>query len=120
MCLISKRRFPQKAKEDIVCFKVLKRGHMVGTTWMTPFRYIPVETNKLLIAKECKTFSIHYPYNKGKGYIHAYAFKQFVRTNSYYERVFKAIIPKGTKYHISRDGTEICAKKMFITNECSY
>ena len=31
--------------------------------------------------------------------------------------VYKAIIPKGTKYHISTDGREICARKMIITEK---
>lgn len=118
MCLVSKWCFPRKAKKDIVCFKVLKKSPFYLSEWCTPFRSTPVTLNNWIIADKCKTFSILFPHNKGAGYVHAYTDKRFVwKENAYAERVFVAIIPKGTKYHISRYGKEICAEKMFITNE---
>lgn len=120
MCLVSKWRFPRKAKKDIVCFKVLKKSRFfLKNEWCTPFRLTHVTLNDWIIAKKCRTFSILNPYDKGPGYVHAYADKKFVwKKNSYEEKVFVALIPKGTKYHISKCGKEICAEKMFITNEC--
>ena len=119
MCLISKWRFPRKAKKDIVCFKVLKKSHFFLNEWCTPFTWDHVSLNDWIIAKKCKTFSILDPYNKGAGYVHAYADKKFaLKKNAYEEKIFVALIPKGTKYHISKCGKEICAEKMFITNEC--
>ena len=121
MCLVSKWRFPKKAKKDITCYKVLKKSCLYQNEWCTPFRWTRVILNDWIIAEKCKTFSILNPYSKGAGYIHAYTDKKsFVRQKYTYgeKRAFIALIPKGTKYHISRDGKEICAEKMFITNEC--
>ena len=114
MCLTSKWRFPRKAKKDIICFKVLRQSSF--GRWITPCRWTFVTLDDYLIADECKTFSILNPYDKGAGYIHAYFDEKYIYCNRPQERVFIAIIPKGTKYHISEDG-EICAKKMFISNE---
>lgn len=117
MCLISKWRFPRKAKEDIVCFKVL-RYCKISNGWITPYRYAVIYLGKEFVAKNQKTFSISNPYKKDKGYIHAFTAKEYVRYNMWNnESVFKVIIPKGTRYHISKQGIEICARKMYITEE---
>lgn len=114
MCLISKWRFPKKADRNIVCYKVLRQSSF--GRWITPYKWTHVTLDNYLVAKKCKTFSILNPYDKGAGYIHAYFNEKYIHFNLPTERVFIAIIPKGTKYHISKNG-EICAKKMFITNE---
>ena len=119
MCLVSKWRFPRKAKKDITCFKVLRKSSCSFNGWITPYKWEFVKLNNYLVANKCKTFSITTPHIKGAGYIHAYTDKKFTwMRNVYEEKVFIAIIPKGTKYHISKGGKEICAEKMFITNEC--
>ena len=114
MCLVSKWRFPRKAKENIVCYKVLRRSSF--GRWITPFRWTLLTLDNYLVADECRTFSILNPYDKGAGYIHAYIDEKYIRRNLSCEKVFIAVVPKGTKYHLSKNG-EICAKKMFITNE---
>lgn len=119
MCLISKWRFPRKAKEDIVCYKILKKSYTCRG-WITPIRFDSVNLNEMLVANKESTFSLSNPLSKGRGYIHAYTQENYALTSSHrqcYCKVFKVIIPKGTKYHISKYGTEICAKKMFITDE---
>ena len=118
MCLTSKWRFPRKAKKDITCFKVLRKSGCSLSGWITPYRWEFVELNSYLVANKCKTFSITKPHIKGAGYIHAYTDKKFVQRNRYSEKVFIAIIPAGTRYHISKFGHQLCAEKMFITNEC--
>ena len=116
MCLVSKWRFPRKAKENIVCFKILRKS---AGRWVTPFQDVEVQLNNMLIAEKCKKFSVFHPFVKGEGYIHAYSQKDFVINNIFSTgNIFVAVIPKGTKYHISKDGKQICAEKMFITNEC--
>lgn len=109
MCLVSKWNFPRKTKEDIICYKRL----IIKTDkYYTPFTCTPVELNKLLNAKGigfCNIISGNY---KTSRYIHAYTKPLMFRSGI----VVKAIIPKGTKYHISRDDIEICARKMFITD----
>lgn len=116
MCLVSKWHFPRKAKENIVCYKVLRKSSF--GRWRTPFRRTFVTLNNMLIAEKCKKFSVLYPFTKGEGYIHAYSQVDFVIKNIFSaENIFVAVIPKGTKYHISKDGKQICAEKMFITNE---
>ena len=120
MCLISKWRFPRKAKEDIVCYKILRRSTFHGG-WITPVRFTPVSLNEMLIAnKEHSTFSLDNPKSKGGGYIHAYTQENYALASAHrqcYCKIFKAIIPKGTKYHVSKYKTEICAMRMFITDE---
>ena len=116
MCLVSKWRFPRKAKENIVCYKVLRKSGF--GRWITPFRWTFVKLNNMLIAEKCKKFSVLHPFVKGEGYIHAYSQKDFVIRNILSaENTFVVVIPKGTKYHISKNGKQICAEKMFITNE---
>ena len=117
MCLVSKWRFPRKAKENIVCFKVLRKSAIIRY-WATPFQGVRVQLNNMLIAEKCKKFSVFHPFVKGEGYIHAYSQKDFVINNIFSTgNIFVAVIPKGTKYHISKDGKQICAEKMFITSE---
>lgn len=115
MCLTSKWRFPRIANRNIVCYKVLRQSSF--GRWITPFRFTFVTLDDFLVADECKTLSILNPYDKGAGYIHAYFDEKYIRFCHPHEQAFVAIIPKGTKYHISKCGKEICAEKMFITNE---
>lgn len=126
MCLFSKWRFPRKAKEDIICYKLLERRFGI---WSTPYRNTPVVFNNMMVPRVEHTvfvFSFSRGHEKGIGYIHAYTTKYNLNDIYYIQGsrakigVFKAIIPKGTRYHISKHGFEICAKKMIITNERLY
>lgn len=122
MCLISKYRFPKRAKEDITCYKVLAIGRNSENTqiYYTPFMDIPVHVPGILKA-EGSSIRFDYIYEVGKGYIHAYYYDYTAITNVVRDTfcnidsiVVECTIPKGTKYHINESGIEICAKKMII------
>lgn len=115
MCLISKWRFPKITKEDIICYKVLYQNSR--NIYSTPFQYKYVDLNELQVADKCNTFNILNSKIKGKGYVHAFIIYSGINFISDKYKIFKAIISKGTKIHVSCDGTEICAKRMFITNK---
>ena len=118
MCLYSKTRFPRRAKKDILCYKQLRlvedKSH-----FKTPIRstFVPLESEWpfTMIPEFCLPFHFNADraYVKGEGYIHAFLYKY----KSYmYPKIVLAecIIPKGTKYHISRCGMEICARKLIL------
>lgn len=113
MCLISRWRFPKKAKIDIVCFKVLLDSYY---KYVTIFTGDFVDTRDPLEAKG-ESFKILYPYTKEIGYIHTYSNIEEAKKLKDSRRnfvIFRCIIPKGTKYHISRDGKEMCSKKIIF------
>lgn len=112
MCLISKWRFPKKAKKDIVCYKVLKLS-FDGKLY-TPFMSKEVDTSKPLIAKG-SSFSIFDPLEKKGGYIHSCANCR----SEYANQIWKCIIPKGTRYHEAFDGCEYCSRKLIFLERCS-
>ena len=124
MCLISKYRFPKRAKADITCYKVLEIGRNSEDTqiYYTPFMDTPVHVPGILKAEGSSIrFGIFDSYEVGKGYIHAYHYEHTAKVSSsiYDFRnlnnvVVECTIPKGTKYHINESGIEICAKKMII------
>ena len=109
MCLISKWRFPKKAKKDIVCYKVL-RSSSDGKLY-TPFIGEKVDTSKPLIAKG-SSFSILNPLEKKGGYIHTYKDRHYEYTVQI--QIWKCIIPKGTRYHEAFDGCEYCSRKLIF------
>ena len=119
MCLISKWNFPKKAKEDIICYKILRKEEY---GYYTPYLDTPVKLNSTLKATGCRFRSFKNRYEVGEGYIHAYTkrylanpvrFEEFM-DDSYDYVSIKCIIPKGTKYHVSKNGFEICSRKMHL------
>jgi hypothetical protein len=121
MCLISKLRFPRKALRDIECFKVLYKN---GDEYFTPYMDTVVNVNEPLKAKGWSISII--PYEKARGYIHTYSSLNVARASIMVLDdpsvvIFKCIIPKGTKYHISAYYTEYCSKQIkFISQIPSY
>lgn len=120
MCLISKNRFAKKAKTNIVCYKAY---YYEGEgKYSAPFLRDIVDINKEVIKAEGVSFSFYKPYEKSVGYIHVFKYLlnnykikcYFGENNSPNIRIFRCIIPKGTKYHISTNGYEYCAKKIII------
>lgn len=118
MGMLSKTRFPQRAKKDILCYKEFRvienedylktpiRGTIVPSESEWPTEMIPEHRPPL-------RFNSDSAYIKGEGYIHAFIYKH----KSYiYPKIVLAecIIPKGTKYHISKSGMEICARKLIL------
>ena len=113
MCLISKWRFAKKASYDIVCYKVLDK---MGDEYYTPYRDTIVDINRIFKAKGF-SFSFFDPKEKGKGYIHTYATLHYAKEHVFEMAcrnpvIFKCIIPKGTKYHISCNDSSFCSKQI--------
>jgi hypothetical protein len=87
----------------------------MGDKYYTPYMDTIVDINRILKAKGF-SFSFLDPKEKGKGYIHTYVSlyyaKEHIPMACKNPVVFKCIIPKGTKYHISKDCIEFCSKKI--------
>lgn len=119
MCLTTRLKKPFIAKKDIVCYKELL---LSGKDYVTPYQHVPVELNQIMEAgtdrsyegEEWNRYDKHGIYD---GFIHAWLKPNLCYFVSSSERGFKAIIPAGTEFYISDDCTEICARKMFITDE---
>ena len=115
MCLVSKWKFPRKAKEDIICYKILTRRNGI---YETPIMCTSVDINRPLIAKG-NSFRIINPDIKDTGYIHSLMFvadgKEIIKRDGYIKAsLWKCIIPKGTKYHISKIRYEYCSKQIIF------
>lgn len=120
MCLVSKWRFSKRAKKDIVCYKILEK---MGEGYYTPYQDVKVDITKPLKAEGISlSFSNNTRHEKTKGYIHTISNLGLVK---YYIEgmgcshpiVFKCIIPKGTKYHKSRDDREYCSRKIIFDEQ---
>ena len=119
MCLNSKWRFPKRAKNDIVCYKILETDN--GDEYYTPFLSTNVDITKPFKA-EGISLSFNTRYEKTTGYIHTVSSLECIRT---YLRnidciktvIFKCYIPKGTKYHKSLDNFEYCSRKIIFDKQ---
>lgn len=122
MCLYSKTPIPSIAQEDIICYKLViivnfffKKGML-----MTPYILKVIDPEKFpFILKASSNKPINYfgctginVYSIGEGFIHAYTKKLYVSSVGSQRCVILCRIPKGTKYYISLEGTEICASEM--------
>ena len=118
MCLVSKWRFPKRAKENIVCYKILEK---MGEGYYTPYQDVKVDITKPLKAVG-NSITFFDPLEKRSGYIHTISDLSLIK---YYINgmgcshpiVFKCIIPKGTKYHKSQDDDEYCSKKIIFDKQ---
>lgn len=122
MCLTSKWRFPKRANEDIVCYKVLEcvDKPVNSSVYYTPYMGTPVEVPGNLKAEGCRFRSPFNAKDVTLGYIHAYVGLRsavFLSRN-YFDDIktiiVKCIIHPGTKYHLSANNIEICATEMEI------
>ena len=120
MCLITTEPYYRISKEDISVIKYVIRSNDVIKT---PYTKVEIPINKIMKAsaeKEDAEFLMidilnNDIYSISEGAIHA---KLIV--DNFYHMPFelrKAIIPAGTKYWISSNGTEIAAKEMIVTNQ---
>ena len=120
MCLITTEPYYRIAKEDISVIKYVIRSDGVIKT---PYTKVEIPVNKIMKAsseKEEAEFLMidilnNDMYSISEGAIHA---KLIV--DNFHHMPFelrKAIIPAGTKYWISSNGTEIAAKEMIVTNQ---
>lgn len=129
MCLIAYNQPPKIATDDIPIFKYLLRSAFYNT-WYTPYTLTLVPLDKILIGKFesplNEKYHIGHINDKNKeiivicdGFIHAFttAFEHYQRSGGYLgqQTLIRGYIPKGTQYHVSIDGSEICAKKIILT-----
>lgn len=142
MCLRTKMICPQRARKDIICYKVVTeyKNKSGNTAYVTPFLCADIELFSTMKAKEnikmAYISKMEYPittkgggvmyvkrineYIVQEGYIHCYVhidgairFKHHNSLNSYALKIIRCIIPKGTLYYKSTDKQEICAKQIF-------
>lgn len=137
MCLISNSKEPLIAKEDIVCYKILKQTH--DMRYVSPYRDFqykindfnyPLEENdlenlrKVISVNEIKT-RYSYAYRIGQGFLHCLVSEEVpsfilsVLTDGFLGKslslyLFECYIPKGSKYFLNKNDTEICANKLFV------
>lgn len=119
MCLISKKSKPYIATKDIEAYKwlwktripfVLRSPIQAGTLWILR----RLKTSGLGVAEIC--FSQKFRITKG---LHAYRSlsyrcKLFNSENNRRLRLYRVIIPKGSKYYVDEDGETIVANRMWI------
>lgn len=116
---------PQIAKEDIVVYKVLRKSkttvrfgyNAFRTTvqYVSPHRGVPYIQNTLFrvqrFSKTTVKHRISFENNTFRCFIHegihAYTPKKHFPEYHTTKVCIKMIIPKGTKYYVSEDGTEI-------------
>lgn len=122
MCLVSKWRFPKRAKKDIVCYKILEKVKTDNSDeYYTPYLDVKVDITKPLKALGNSITFID-PLEKGSRYIHTISSLDLVNhyiweMNCSRPVVFKCIIPKGTKYHKSLYNNEYCSRKIIFDRE---
>lgn len=120
MCLaVNKTKRVKVAKEDIICYKVIKRiGKGVGLRYETPYRDQPIqlrtlydESNNPMVVEHSCGFIQDWNGDEYKS-IHGNAFHSFAKLkdakweandwgtgDDYNMIVVECIIPKGTKYY---------------------
>lgn len=118
MCLYIREQQPRVAKEDIT---VLKYVLILAGNMVSPFQYTNIPTNKVMKAspknvspRPCdEDIMGNNIYCIDSGAIHAK-----LERVPHFKKIKgrKAIIPAGTEYWISIDGTEIAARSMIITD----
>lgn len=116
MCLSTNIKM-MVAKKDIVCYKSLSKHSK--DTYTTPCRGTIVKLNRELVANQQNRSYNEEGFNSIEGgFIHALLC--FNEAGGGFGKkcvVFKAIIPAGTEFFINNEFTQICARKMFITDE---
>ena len=115
MCLITRLTKPFVAKNDIVCYKYLYKKN---DRYETPYQNVSVKLGEEMVANSNESYDGDYnnfkKYGINGGFIHAtLGRKNTVDGNI----VVKAIIPAGTEFYVGDDAVEVCARKLFITDE---
>lgn len=118
MCLRTKEKDPFVATEDIVCYKCYFRtkNKFVYKPICYPFtgRKLVCFNGRTVRAKGKKNiWKENGLYGIDVGFIHTYTIEQLYDLHmSSRFAIWKAIIPKGTKYYKSIDGKEYCSEKI--------
>lgn len=119
MCLISKKSSPYIATKDIEAYKWLWK------TWIPFVLRSPIKAGTLWILRRLKAsglgvaeirYSQKFEITKGlRAYRNLdYRCKQFNYENNKRLRLYRVIIPKGSKYYVDVDGETIVANKMLV------
>lgn len=123
MCLSSKWIFPRKAKEDIVVYKEVycdKEDNIYSPYMLTKIgniKNLPISFKAKWLDIEERIEWILFQNLKsiGAGYIHSYSSLDYICVSVKRPTcIYKCIIPKGTKYHKSKNDTQYCSKKLII------
>lgn len=116
MCLVTPTKTPYVAPEDIFCYKVLAE---IGDQLVTPFRKFPIVLGKIYTTGDiCENDS----HELSEGFLHAYAspsymYKRksgFIGFGKAKVAMYLAVIPKGTKFFVNNDCSEICATALRV------
>lgn len=121
MCTIVNSRISKKSKNDLVCFKIIElRGS--GNGYMTPYQHFLISEevlngdkplvaeNKTALSEESNGYKKYWSVTGG--YIHTFSYFDYAKRSlmllrSNYPgsifKLFKCIIPKGTKYYEGSD-----------------
>lgn len=113
MCLVTPTRIPYTAPEDLFCYKILceKDGEL-----QTPFRNFPIKLGETYTAEKVDEVD-----NRIEGgFFHAYTGFNYVYKSAdarLKAAVYLAVIPKGSKFFVNNDGTEVCATSMKVLSK---
>jgi len=117
MCLYTKQRFPREAKEDIHCFKVLKRNKNSKIFWA------PVQKKMYRQDKEYKTIIVRHGEHVNQGFHSCLIMERAIVTGLRYASretlktydmcILDAIIPAGSLYYIGKND-EIVSNRIII------
>ncbi len=116
MCLVSPTKIPYVAPDDLFCYKVLNE---VNGNLVTPFREFPIELNKLYTTHDVSQAESS---ELGAGFLHAYTSPSYMyKCRACYTRcrntkpaMYLAVIPKGTKFFVNNDCSELCATALKV------
>ena len=117
MCLYTKWRLPREAKEDIHCFKVLKRNKNSNILWA------PVQKKMYRQEKEYKTIIVRHGEHVNQGFHACITIERAMNLGAIYASrktlkkydmlILDAIIPAGSLYYIG-DNDEIASNRIII------
>jgi len=115
MCLTTNIKL-MVAKNDITCYKVLRSCD--NGSYVTPYQGTSAKLNKTLKAGNNRAYSKYGSNNIEDGFIHALLIVKDA-TFGFDEncKVFVSTIPAGTEFYVSDNFSEICARKIFITDK---
>ena len=113
MCLYIGNKKGHIAKHDIICYKRLNKTSRGD--YLTPCRDWPVKLNSTLVPeqKQPEFEDCGYKWSINGGVIHAYLDPR----GGDGKCIFKAIIPKGTRFWIQEDMCQVAAEKLELTSE---
>lgn len=127
MCLFSKNYIPSIASEDMYCYKEFIVPAPNSKVLRTPYRDVKVNVDSFPFIMKAEGSKVVKCYSRNSyvltsGFIHAYTRTSFIKNYIYYTKKDPGLytgftlvlckIPKGVKYYISEDSSQICASEM--------